>query len=490
MLFLILSLIFICIIGYWVYVEINRQVKGPIGIPIIFNTLSINNNYERFYDYVNDLAQKYNGTFSIRVLGKNLIIHSDEIKFIEHFMKTNFDNYEKGDEFRKAMSDFLGKGIFVEDGHIWYTQRKNYSKLFKKRTLKSFVPLYHRKFESLSTILENNLDQEIDVQKILMSFTLDTFCMYALGYDLKSLETENEIQKAFDSINNCINARFVNPFTKMLPFLEPEKSMKKNIETMNKLVYTIIDERTKLMEENNEEGKKNEDLLSIFMGSKDENGEKYSREYLKEVILNLMLAGRDTTGQTLTWALHHLALNPSIQDKVVDEIESVTKGSKIESDDCEKMVYLKAVINETLRLSPPVPVDGKTAINDDFIPELGIHIKKGEHLQWSAWTLGRNPKYWDQPLLFKPERWLGENGGKQNNNPSDKSLTPPFIPFNMGPRICLGQRLAIEETIITLSNILSKYSFTPTNRSINVKPLTSVTLSAKGGLWLVPKKRN
>ena len=156
-----------------------------LGIPIFFNTLLVNKNYDIFYEFLDKQIKKYNGTYSTRIIGRNWMIHSNDVKFIEHFLKTNFDNYEKGDDFRNALSDFLGKGIFVEDGHIWVNQRKNYSKLFKKRILKSFIPLYHQKFESLSNILGNNIDQEIDVQKILLSFTLDIFCMYALVMILK-----------------------------------------------------------------------------------------------------------------------------------------------------------------------------------------------------------------------------------------------------------------------------------------------------------------
>ena len=118
------------------------------------------------------------------------------------------------------------------------------------------------------------------------------------------------------------------------------------------------------------------------------------------------------------------------------EIESICKGRNPDLELLKEMKYLRATLNEVLRLSPPVPMDDKTAVKDDILPD-GTKIKAGTIVSWLACNLGKNPLYFSDPHIFRPERWLSkeENGGLEI--PSDSSNSPPWIPFQAGPRKCM-----------------------------------------------------
>ena len=109
-------------------------------------------------------------------------------------------------------------------------------------------------------------------------------------------------------------------------------------------------------------------------------------------------------------------------------MERVCGADEVSYERLEEFKYLRAVIHETLRLAPPVPLDFKKAVADDILPN-GMRVKKGTMIAWFAWGLGRSSHYYDNPLEFRPERWMGDNGGKKV--PNSLSTSPPFIPFQM-----------------------------------------------------------
>ena len=199
--------------------------------------------------------------------------------------------------------------------------------------------------------------------------------------------------------------------------------MPKNASIINKFCYDIITERRR---DNNADGRT--DLLSRYI----QMDQDFSDIYLRNVMINLLLAGRDTTSQLLIWSLYMLSKNPEKEAKLAQEINSTLNGELPNYDNTKSMPYLKAVLDETLRLWPPVPLDRKTAVQDDVLPS-GVKVKKGTILVWNLYAMGRMEEYWNRATEFLPERWLSEE---------TKTKTEAlFIPFMYGPRQCLGQKM-------------------------------------------------
>jgi len=219
------------------------------------------------------------------------------------------------------------------------------------------------------------------------------------------------------------------------------------------------------------------DLLSRYLLLKDENGEPYSEKYLRDMILNIMIAGRDTTAQTLSWCFYLLSQNQRVQQKLREEIQNQLHGDSPNIENLKPLKYLQAVIDETLRMYPPVPIDPKSAVNDDVLPG-GFVVKKGMIVEWNAWILGRHPDYWDNPMEMRPERWFGENGGK----PIPKGNQPPFIPFQYGPRTCLGIQFAYVEIKAVLCSIFQAGLELKLYPSPPVEVQSAITLTARHGM--------
>jgi len=186
------------------------------------------------------------------------------------------------------------------------------------------------------------------------------------------------------------------------------------------------------------------DLLSQLL-THNEEGSTYTDEELRDFVMNFLIAGRDTTAMLLTWTFYLLAKHPEIEAKVVEEMNQVMKDEQPTWDNIKQLRYLKNVLQETLRLFPPVPVDGYTAYSDDVLPG-GYSITKGTEVYYCSYVLHRDPTLFPNPEEFLPERW---------DNPPKHPCA--YIPFHSGARTCLGKEMAFEEARIMVVNLLRKF---------------------------------
>jgi len=202
----------------------------------------------------------------------------------------------------------------------------------------------------------------------------------------------------------------------------------------------------------------------------------FSDKYLRDILMNFLIAGRDTTAILLTWTFYLLAIHKDKEDKLIEEIERVLAGEEPSYDKVKEMPYLKAVLDETLRLYPPVPSNIKQAAQDDVLPN-GWVVRKGLELQFNAYTVHRRPELWGPDAdEFVPERWLEEG--------FDKKIHPyQYFPFHAGPRLCLGKNMAYLEAQLLICQILQNFRIRLAPGHI-VKKSKSITLTVQNGLWV------
>ncbi|GMI95790.1 cytochrome P450, family 704, subfamily A, polypeptide 2 [Hibiscus trionum] len=219
-------------------------------------------------------------------------------------------------------------------------------------------------------------------------------------------------------------------------------------------------------------------------------------KYVKEIILNFIIAGKDTSANTLSWFFYMLCKNPLIQDKiaqqVMDIIPTATQGkdgnvdgfvAAITDATLDQMHYLHAAITETLRLYPVVPIDGRCAMEDDILPD-GHKIKKGDGVYYMAYAMGRMPKLWGEDAhVFRPERWL-HNGVFRPQSPFK------FVAFHAGPRICLGKDFAYRQMKIVSIAVLRFFRLKLVDDTKTATYRTMFTLHMKDGLnlYALPRK--
>ncbi|KAL6177898.1 hypothetical protein ACLB2K_049419 [Fragaria x ananassa] len=312
-----------------------------------------------------------------------------------------------------------------------------------------------------------------------MAFNVDPAC---LGGDGKSAA---EFMQAFDDAATLCSGRFLYAFQFILLFkkffnIGSERKLKDSIATVHNFADDIIRSR---MENNSHE--QHEDLLSRFIGNDNNN----SPEFLRDIIISMILAGRDTTSSALSWFFWILSSRPNVQHNILNELETIRArngksiGDTYGFDELRDMHYLQAAIMEAMRLYPPVPVDTKACLNDDVMPD-GTVLKKGWFVTYHAYAMGRMETIWGKDCNeYVPERWIGEDGTCQQ----ESAFKYPV--FHAGPRTCLGKDLAFIQMKSIAASVIERFEVDVEDKGACPAHLLSMTLRIKGGLPVSVRKR-
>ncbi|KAA1099008.1 cytochrome P450-dit2 [Puccinia graminis f. sp. tritici] len=417
-------------------------------------------------------ALEHGPGFSITVPGIR-IVDISKPEWIEHMQKTNFENYVKGPLLRGIMYDVFGDGIFVADGPAWKRARQATSTIFTIKTFKNIiVPAANKSLDGLVDLLKSTAqsnDQSIDFCDLFFRYTLDSFVQMTFGQDLDLFGTQYDgktkgsspsklsasslpFSEAFDFAQDQVDFRFsVVIGWKLLEGLVGSigKRMKASCRVLDDYAYSLIDERmaSRTYQSNLE---KNEavdgDLLGLFMNARDERGGGLGRTELRDTTLNLIIAGRDTTAEALSWAFFHLLMNEDLISKIREEAIEILGDEndgqeRVTHENYKRFVWTNAIVLETLRLHPSVPKNTKCVVSHDQIPG-GPTVEAGDIIRWSGWQMGRDASLWGPDCgEFKPARWVDEKGSIKQFGPYK------FNAFNGGPRICLGMNLAMLQAV-------------------------------------------
>ncbi|KAJ0483776.1 putative abieta-7,13-dien-18-ol hydroxylase [Helianthus annuus] len=495
-----LILIILAFITLILKIFIGKSIQNPQHAPVVgtvFNQLFY---FSKLHDYHTEVALKH-PTFRF-LAPDHSELYTTDTRNIEYILKTNFDNYSKGESNKDIITDLFGDGIFAVDGVMWKQQRKLASFEFSTRVLRDFsCSVFRKNAVKLVGVVSkfSEANKDFDVQNLLMQSALDSIFKVGFGVDLNCLEGSSKegsaFIKAFDDSNAFTYWRYVDPIWKLKRFFNIgcEASLRNNIRLINDFVLNLISKRREQLE-TNQHCNEREDILSRFLIESKKDARMNDR-YLMDIILNFLLAGKDSSANTLSWFFYMLCKNPLVQEKVVSEIENVVgkqeNGSRIQDfvdriDDqvLEKMHYLHAALTETLRLYPAVPVDGRVADMDDTLPD-GFKLKKGDGVYYISYAMGRMAHIWgDDAYDFKPERWLNDNGVFQPESPFK------FIAFHAGPRICLGKDFAYRQMKIVSIALLHFFVFKLADESRKVTYRTMFTLHIDGGLHLLATPRS
>ncbi|MFQ6619259.1 hypothetical protein Gotur_000301 [Gossypium turneri] len=449
---------------------------------LYFNTLS---------DYQTSLAKKHR-TYRL-IMPLHSEIYTTDPANVEYILKTNFPNYGRGAHI-EIMRDLFGDGIFAVDGEKWRHQRKLASYEFSTRVLREYSTAVFRDnaaklVAKVSTIAVAN--GAMDLQDLFMKSALDSIFKVGFGVELNALsgsdEFANRFTKAFDDSNFIVFRRYVDMFWKVKRFFNIglEAALKRNVKIIDDFIFDLIRCKREQME-NEKLVREKEDILSRFLMESKRDPENMNDQYLRDIILNFMIAGKDTSAGTLTWFSYMLHKHPLVQDKVIHEIRDATQAkdnicakelSRLMTDDVlDRMHYIHAAITETLRLYPAVPTDGKISVEDDVLPD-GFEVKKGEGINYMAYAMGRMTYIWGEDAVeYRPERWLDEDGIFRPESPFK------FSAFQAGPRICLGKEFAYRQMKIMAAVLLYLFKFRLVDETKEATYRTMFTLHMADGL--------
>ncbi|CAM6042745.1 unnamed protein product [Sphagnum compactum] len=508
--------VYMCTTAWWVLLHRlkQRHYKGPKSWPLLGCLLEQAAHFDDMHDWLLDYFKDLL-TYSVPMVNFNNTFTVDPAN-VEWILKTNFNNYPKGELIKERFEDVMGHGIFIVDGEQWKHQRKVATVEFSSSKLRDFSVHAYRsgalKLVQVLAIAAKN-HEIVDLQDLFMRLTLDSICKIGFGVEIGCLSPslpEVPFAKAFDECNRLVIRRYIDIFWKIKRALNigTEAQLRKNIQVMDSFLYKVIETRRADVDAAKalHQSEVRNDILSRFM-AKDLacDGEVYDDKKLRDVCINFIVAGRDTTAVTLSWFFSELCKHPEVVNNILAEVsevfhkeqESVQNGKqnktncngisfqglgdqilefaqRLNYQNLAKLHYLHAALTEALRLYPAVPLETKAAVNDDVFPD-GTVIKGGNFVSFAPYAMGRLECLWGPDALeFKPERWL-KDGVFQPESPY--KLTA----FQAGPRMCLGKDSAYLQMKMTTLLLLQFFNFELV-KGQNLNYSMMVILSIAGGM--------
>ncbi|KAG7989504.1 hypothetical protein I3843_03G242200 [Carya illinoinensis] len=460
----------------------------PKSYPLIGSFFAVYANQERRMQWITDILKSTpSATFVLRRSFASYQVNTANPAVVQHILKTEFHNYGKGGNFHRVLKDLLGFGIFNVDGESWKFQRQVSSHEFNTKSLRKFVEtvvdteLSDRLIPILSSAAAKT-GTVLDFQDILQRFAFDNICKIAFGFDpaylLPSLP-KAKFAEAFEESVKISTERFIS----LIPLVWKIKKLL-NIGSEKRLRIAVSEVRefaTKIIREKKHElGEKASldsiDLLSRFLrsGHVDEN-------FVTDIVISFILAGRDTTSSALTWYFWLLSKNPRVEVEVLKEIRE--KSESPIYDEVKDMVYTHASLCECMRLYPPVAADTKEAAIDDILPD-GTVVKKGMRVTYHQYAMGRMETLWGSDWAeFKPEGWLEKSEEEEQHWRFVGRDAYTYTVFQAGPRICLGKEMAFLQMKRLVAGILRRFKVVPVMEE-GFEPgfVSYLTSKMKGGL--------
>jgi cytochrome P450 len=409
-------------------------------------------------DYFTAMAQKYGDVSGMRI-GKFRSFFINRPDLIEDVLVNNARLYHKGRVLR-ANKYLFGEGLLTSEGDFWLRQRRLAQPAFHRARVNAYAATMAEYAGQLIETWRNGEERDIHEEMMQLALRIVSKTLF----DADVMRDAKEIGETLDVLLQ-IAANFGR--TILVPLWVPSPRnirAKLGIKRLEKVIYRIIAERRA-------GGRDSGDLLSILLHAQDEDGSHMNDRQLRDETITLFLAGHETTANTLAWTWWLLAQNPAVEKKFHEELDGVLGGRVPEVDDLPRLAFLNNVLTESLRLYPTAWGMARLAAEEHEIA--GYPLRRGYGVAFAQWVIHRDPRWFDAPLEFRPERW--ENGlAKQ---------LPRFayFPFGGGPRQCIGNTFALMEASVVLATIGQKFRFRllPEHK---VTPLASITLRPKNGI--------
>jgi cytochrome P450 len=436
---------------------------GPRGWSFLLKLLRAPDGW---LDFLVHCRQEYGDVVFFKFLGVPACLINDPAG-LEHVLVTDHQSFTKSMDYR-ALSRVLGQGLLTSEGELWKRQRRLVQPAFYRERIHSYGGI----MTSYTTrLLDTWRDGEVrDIHRDMMQVTLEIAARSLFNVEITgdAGTIGRALTVVLDDMPKLASFSFL-PAWLPVPGLG---GFRRALADLDKIVYGIIRERRAT-------GERPGDLLDLLLEARDENGAGMPDRQLRDEVMTLLLAGHETTANTLSWTLYLLAQHPEVQCRLEAEVREVLQGHVPEAAGLHRLPYTQLVITESQRLYPPAWAIGRKALRAFEVA--GYRLPAGTNVIVSQWVVHRDPRYYPDPERFDPDRWRDEAGRRS---------FPKFayLPFGAGPRVCVGASLALTESALVLATLIQRFRFSLASPE-PVEAFPSVTLRPKSGLPLRVDKR-
>jgi len=416
-------------------------------------------------EFFSGLARDYGDVAGIRVVNfRSIFINHPSA--IEEVLVGHPRRYVKGRVLR-ANRHVFGEGLLTSEGDFWLRQRRLVQPAFHRPRIAAYAETM---VQYTQRMLETwRAGEQRDVHREMTRLTLQI-----VAKTLFNANVAGDAQDVGKSLEQLLELGADFRRTLLVPHWVPTPAnlrIKREIAFIESILYRIINERRA-------SGRDTGDLLSMLLHAQDEDGSRMNDKQLRDETVTLFLAGHETTASSLSWTWWLLAQNPHAEAKLHAELDEVLSGRAPSLEDLPRLPYTGNVITESLRLYPTAWGLARIAVENHELA--GYPVKKGMGVAMAQWVVHRDPRWYDAPEEFRPERWEGDFAKR----------IPRFayFPFGGGPRQCIGNSFALMEATLILATVAQKYRL---HLAANhpVVPLASITLRPRYGVRVILESR-
>ncbi|KAF2708526.1 cytochrome P450 52A1 [Pleomassaria siparia CBS 279.74] len=461
-----------------------RKVKqrDPIlGIDLFLSNIKAYKEHRLLAFWQSALTDYNAHTLMVTILGQT-IYFTDDPENVKTMLATKFDDWSIGSVRIAQFRAFLGMGIFTNEGPAWKHSRDLLRPCFERSQVAD-VSMMEKHTKRLVEMIPKD-GTTVDLAPLFHQLTLDVSTDHLLGRSTNSLDpkAEDNCEEFVEAFEYCQNpAKDNESWFRILTLFLPDRHFNRCVRILQKFVDDIIESEMSSRATKSESTPQRYVLLDELLSQTDDP------RRVRSELLNILLAGRDTTASLLTNIFWELPHHPEIMERLRSEMaEHMTGPEPPTYEQLKDMKYLKAIITESQRMYPIVPQNSREATRDTVLPRGGgpdgtwpLLIPKGALVSWLSYSMHRRPDiYGADAETFNPSRWL--DGEHHESSP----LRPQwgYLPFNGGPRICIGQQFALTETAYTVVRLMQEFATMESRDDDDVwKEKLSITCTSLGG---------
>jgi cytochrome P450 len=404
------------------------------------------------------MAQEYGDIFTMRFYNFRVyfVSHPD---YVEEVLVNQNRKFIKG-RILRANKRLFGNGLLTSEGDFWLRQRRLAQPAFHRARIASYADTMVRYTERLLGEWKGGEARDVHGEMMRLTLQIVAKTLFDADVDREARQVGHALE-AIMELNSDFRKLILTP-----TWMPTPRNIRAAIATrrLDKIIFRFIEQRRA-------SGKDAGDLLSMLLAAQDEDGSRMTNRQLRDEAMTIFLAGHETTANALSWTWLLLAQNPGVEAKLHAELEAVLAGRAPSLDDLANLRYTGHVITESMRLYPPAWGMARLAIEDAEIG--GYPIPKGCGVSLSQWVVHRDPRWFDAPQEFRPERWEGDL----------LKRLPRFayFPFGGGPRQCIGNNFAVMEATLLLATIAQHFRIrmVPDHPAV---PMPSITLRPRYGI--------
>jgi cytochrome P450 len=454
------------------------DLPGPRGWPLFGNAFQLETS--RAHMAFSRWADEFGKIYRFRAMRHDMVVVSD-VEIAQEVLRDRPDGFRRREALRQAMQELGVEGVFGAEGDAWRRQRKLAMHALNTNHLREFFDRLEQVTERLQRRWHGAADTSatVDAQRDLMRFTVDVTSGLAFGTDLNTLEAEGDtIQRHLDKLFPALARRLLSPFPYWRWFKLPvDRELDVALVQVLALVNSLVADARGRVCAGTQASKHSTNFLDTMVASQSAGDAPFTDAEVVGNTLTMLLAGEDTTANTLAWMMDLLADRPDVQQAMRAEADRVLGDAPRPPDyaSTEAMPYIEAVALEAMRLKPVAPLLALEPNSDRLVGD--VLVPKGTAVILLTAQTATSAENFSDPKSFRPERWMDPSARTH-----EAHNTRAFVPFGAGPRFCPGRHVAMLEIKMVAAMLCRNFDIARAPGSLPAEEVFSFTMMPKGVL--------